>query len=318
MSLTQLCIQSLVRHKEYLQSVENVPFHLLKEFLERININHLQLIKLEKTNIQWIIDDDILWLEFLKHEFPTHVIDQYIVDRRTILRFYKNLISQQYDRDWTIRNYTNYQLRLKLQHLITRDKIMGKYKIPYRMLYEQYSKEMQLRQEQVTEKLRLATQRQNIERANRQIVTLNDVNAVAYLQKRPRYKANRINNAFTNNALSNPYSNNGNATPSNKTIRKPVERRAFGGTAGGPIPAKRALATDTKSLAIDDRTCKRAQMDSIYIQQPPVKSHAPLIQDNKHVKTPSQTVQPSTRPTRRRTREVSPFLKKSRSHRNHN
>ena len=83
-SLQTLCEISLMRNHSNIQSVSNVPYHLLKRILQKVKIP--QLLKLEKSNVLLIFDDDELWLEFLRQDFPTNVHEQFVSKSASISR----------------------------------------------------------------------------------------------------------------------------------------------------------------------------------------------------------------------------------------
>ncbi|EJS42082.1 ela1p [Saccharomyces arboricola H-6] len=185
-SLRTLCEISLMRNHSNIQSVSNVPYHLLKKILQKVKIP--QLSKLEKSNVLLVFDDDELWLEFLKQDFPTNVHEQFVSKRDSICKYYLNFIR---DNDMELYRSDQELIESCLRQSVLKDTRNNKYRIPYRMLYAKYQQEVEKKQEESAERLRLEMQKLQHEREKKQTIVVD--HTVYFKKKNPR-KTTRSDN----------------------------------------------------------------------------------------------------------------------------
>lgn len=251
-TLSELCLQSLIRNKDKFQVIANIPYRLINKYLKRININAIQLMRYERFNLEWIFDDDELWLDFLRADFPTNVHEKYVNNRDTIIKYYKDAIkSIYYDNGANKINKDGYSsenendddflikiiLKNRISDTIKRDTTTKKYKVPYRMLYLQYQEDIKLKEAKITENLRLQMQRIKEEREKKSAVIVGEQ---FYIDNTARRNRGYRKRQFVDRMYMAPTKRMSlqNGTNQKNKNRKPVERVAFGGMAGKRIDSR--------------------------------------------------------------------------------
>ncbi|CCK70753.1 elongin A KNAG_0F00840 [Huiozyma naganishii CBS 8797] len=242
-SLKELCTRSIVKNKDGLVSVENVPLRLIKDSLKRINIGVGQMTRYERSNPLYVLDreaDTEFWLEFLKQDFPTNVHDQYVTSKDSIKEYYTNVLL-----DFGVDLNDGSQLdeyrvyRILLKRWLVRDATLGKYNVPYRMLYFKYQQDEKRKQEQVVERLRIQVQMAKKERELKSTVAVNE-----------SFYINNIKNKTRKGPSSVKLQSQFGVSKPKTVVRRNVERVAFGGMAGRKLdPAKiRAVSRDLPNV----------------------------------------------------------------------
>ncbi|CAI4049513.1 hypothetical protein SKDZ_14G0980 [Saccharomyces kudriavzevii ZP591] len=228
-SLRTLCEISLMRNHSNLQSVSNVPYHLLKKILQKVKIP--QLLRLEKSNVLLVFDDDELWLEFLKHDFPTNVQEQFVSRRDSICKYYFNFIMEN-----DIELYQSDQDLLKscIRQSVVKDTRNNKYRVPYRMLYAKYQQEVEKKQEESAERLRFEMQKLQQEREKKQTIVVDHTD---YFKKRNPKKIARSDNEFHSQLYMKSLKDHESRLKHFRDggfniAKRHAQRVAFGGTAG--------------------------------------------------------------------------------------
>lgn len=229
-SLQTLCEISLMRNHSNIQSVSNVPYHLLKRILQKVKIP--QLLRLEKSNVLLIFDDDELWLGFLKQDFPTNVHEQFVSKRDTICKYYFDFVKKN-----DIELYRSDQDLLKscVRQSVVKDIRNNKYRIPYRMLYSKYQQEVEKKQEESAERLRLEMQKLQQEREKKQTIV---VDHTVYFKKRNTKKTTRLENEAHSQLYMKSLKDHESRLKHFKDggfniAKRHAQRVAFGGKAGG-------------------------------------------------------------------------------------
>ena len=301
-TLSELCLQSLIRNKDKFQIIANVPYRLIDRYLKRINISVVQLMRYERFNIEWIFDDDELWLEFLRADFPTNVHEKYVNSKDTIVKYYKDAIRKIYHNNNNNQNNNKNDddendllikiiLKNKISESIKRDTNTKKYKVPYRMLYLQYQEDIKLKEAKITENLRLEMQRIKEEREKKSTVIVGEQfyidNTVGKNRNyRKRYLMDRLSMAGSAKKMSLPKC----GTKQMSENRKPIERVAFGGMAGKKIDSK-LFRTIYKDPVIDktneDNVMKEQESDE----------HSCMTATVRDSNTTSSTTMSSVNPT---------------------
>lgn len=244
-TLSELCLQSLIRNKEKFQVIGNIPYRLIEKYLKRININANQLMKYERFNVEWIFDADEeeLWLNFLKVDFPTNIHEKYVNNKDSIVKYYKDAIRDIYDNK--NKNNINKEDNDKLNKIILKNKVSDtikrdintkKYKVPYRMLYLQYQEDIKLKEAKITENLRLQMQRIKEERDKKSTVVVGEQfyidNTVG--KNRRNYRKRRLMDKMYITSFNRGFKSQGDTRQLNENKRH-IERVAFGGMAGKQI-----------------------------------------------------------------------------------
>lgn len=233
-SLSKLCEIELVRNHKMLDNTSNIPYRLLSNVLKQMKKD--QLNKVEKCNVLLIFEDDDIWLQFLKSDFPSSVSDSYTSKRETIRDYYLDFIKLN---DPQMLIYDRELIDTYLGRCIRKDPLRNKYKIPYRVLYSNYEQDEIRKAEQSTERLRSKMREIQKERESKQSVT---VDYSFYSKNNPTKK----NNKFSNNSNHNKHSELFKKSLKEHQTRlkyfkdggfdiakKHTNRVAFGGSAGG-------------------------------------------------------------------------------------
>ena len=282
-----------MRNHSNIQSVSNVPYHLLKKILQKVKIP--QLLKLEKSNVLLIFDDDELWLEFLKQDFPTNVHEQFVSKRDTICKYYFNFVKEN---DADLYNSDQDLLKSCLRQSVVKDIRNNKYRIPYRMLYSRYQQEVEKKQEESAERLRLEMQKLQQEREKNQTIV---VDHTVYFKKKNTKKTARLDSEPHSQLYMKSLKDHESRLKHFKDAgfniaKRHAQRVAFGGKAGAqtsssknnPVPIKAEpvkinrhmhdIAVEKKDVAMPTTPLKKRRSDSPSIflnRKKPILSRPP-------------------------------------------
>lgn len=183
-SLSELCEISLTRNCSQLEEVKNVPYRLIQNILWKVKMP--QLVRLEKSNVLLVFEDDEMWLNFLKQDFPTSVHDCFITKKDDIKHYYLNFIN---DNEPELLETDAELIKMYFRSVLKKDLNKNKYKVPYRMLYQRYQDDVIKKQEKCTERLRLQMRQLQQEREKNQTVV---VDQSFYLKNQPKRSNTRM------------------------------------------------------------------------------------------------------------------------------
>lgn len=225
-SLSQLCEVSLMRNYQQLQDVTNVPYRLIKNILLKVKFD--QLCKLEKSNVLLVFEDDELWLNLLKQDFPTSTHESYVSKKNGIKQYYKDFVSEN-DNIATEEYQKLFDIRM--QSMLKKDPGNGQFKVPYRMLYFKYQEDVLRKQEKSAERLRLQMKQLQQERQKNQIVV---VDPSFYAKNQPRRNIKEQHSELFRKTVKEHGSRLQHFKNGGFDIAKRHNTRvAFGGSAGG-------------------------------------------------------------------------------------
>lgn len=290
--LSALCEISLMRNHLALQNVANVPYRLIRNVLMKLKVEHL--CKLEETNSTLIFEDEEVWLELLKKDFPLHVQETFVRKKDDICRFYLSFVESHnpalLEDEELIKNLLKYAVR--------KDPNTHKYRIPSRMLYFKYQDEVLRKQELSTKRLRLRMQEIQQEKQRNQIVPLEDP---VYCEKKT--KPVRSSLADRSDLFVKSYKEHQRRQLHFKSggfdiTRRPVKRVAFGGQVGtalhtslpsAPVSPPPAFTSPNSKLTTSPTVpqkrpsspskVKRVQPPSIFLKRR--KPQLPMVPKNK-------------------------------------
>ncbi|GAV55348.1 hypothetical protein ZYGR_0AS06720 [Zygosaccharomyces rouxii] len=183
-SLSELCEITLTRNYSQLEEVKNIPYRLIHNILWKVKMP--QLVKLERSNVLLVFEDDEMWLNFLKQDFPTSVHDCFITKKDDIKHYYLNFIN---DNEPELLDTDADLIKMYFKSVLKKDLNKNKYKVPYRMLYQRYQDDVVKKQEKCTERLRLQMRQLQQEREKNQTVV---VDQSFYLKNQPKRSSNRM------------------------------------------------------------------------------------------------------------------------------
>lgn len=230
-SLSELCELTLMRNYSQLEEVKNIPYRLIRNILWKVKMP--QLVKLEKSNVLLVFEDDGMWLNFLKQDFPTSVHDCFISKKEDIKHYYLKFISEN---EPEILEVDPELVKMHLKSIVRKDLVKNKYKIPYRMLYQRYQEDVLKKQEKSTERLRLQMKQLQQEREKNQTVV---VDQSFYLKNQPkRSSSNSPYNQHHSELFRKSIKDHGSRLRHFKSggfdiAKRHSTRVAFGGAAGG-------------------------------------------------------------------------------------
>lgn len=183
-SLSDLCEITLMRNHSQLQEVKNIPYRLIHNILWKVKMP--QLVRLEKSNVLLVFEDDEMWLNFLRQDFPTSIHDCFITKKDEIKQYYLDFISEN---EPEILDMDAEVIKMYFRSVIKKDFNKNKYRVPYRMLYQKYQEDAVKKQEKCTERLRLQMRQLQQERQKNQTVV---VDQSFYLKNQPKRSNNRM------------------------------------------------------------------------------------------------------------------------------
>lgn len=229
-SLSELCEISLMRNYLQLHDVKNVPYRLIKNILFKVKLEHL--CKLEKSNVLLVFEDDELWLNFLRQDFPTSVHDCFVTKKDVIIQFYLKFIQEN---DPDLLKQDGDLINVHLQLFIRKELASGKFRKPYRMLYFEYQEDVVRKQEKSAERLRLQMEQIHEERKRKQTVV---VDHSFYAQNQPRKTAKNLSKEHHSDLFRRSVKEHGSRLRHFKSggfdiAKRHATRVAFGGAAGG-------------------------------------------------------------------------------------
>lgn len=279
-SLSELCEISLMRNYLQLHDVKNVPYRLIKNILFKVKLEHLR--KLEKSNVLLIFEDDELWLNFLRQDFPTSVHDCFVTKKDVIVQYYIKFIQEN---DPSLLEQNADLINVHLQLSIRKDLTSSKFRKPYRMLYFKYQEDVVKKQEKSAERLRLQMEQIHEERKKKQTVVLDHT---FYDQNQPRKTARNLSKEHHSDLFMKTIKEHGSRLRHFKSggfniAKRHATRVAFGGAAGGGVPAQ----TEVGERCVSRNTNKDssiAQCDSNVQQQ---QLHAPSPVKKRRIDPPS-------------------------------
>ncbi|EDO16643.1 hypothetical protein Kpol_529p23 [Vanderwaltozyma polyspora DSM 70294] len=165
LSLSKLCEIELVRNYRLLEDVSNVPYRLISNALKLMKVD--QIRRLEAANVLLIFDDDELWENFVKQEFPLRVSDLYTSRRDIIQTYYLSFVKKN---DPELFNNDRELIDNLLNSSIKKCHLNNKFRLPYRLLYLRYEEDDIRKAKQSTERLRLQMRKIKEERESKQSV----------------------------------------------------------------------------------------------------------------------------------------------------
>jgi len=247
--LSEYCQLELMKNPRLLENVANVPYYLLEEVFKQINLEPSHLKKLEETNIFFIFEDDDLWLEFLKKEYPTNVPHSYVSNKTLIENYYMKIYERYEDR---LDEYETDLFDRYVMNKLKKDIQRNKYKIPYRMLFEHYYKDAEKKKMKSAERLRESVHKLDQERKKNQTVT---VDYSKFIHNNAQAKKGRRRKEFWDDRTPiksiDKYNSSQHRNITNKT---PPARIAFGGVAGRPLQKAPTVIRSPMTEMRDSRT----------------------------------------------------------------
>ncbi|QLL32509.1 hypothetical protein HG536_0D00310 [Torulaspora globosa] len=166
-SLSKLCEISLMRNYQQIQNVANVPYRLIQDILLKVKFD--QLCRLEKSNVLLIFEDDELWLNLLKQDFPTSTHESFVSKKDVIRQYYMDFVQEN---DPALLEADPELVETYLQPTLRKSRSNGQFRMPYRMLYFRYQEDVIRKQEKSAERLRLQMKQLQQERIKNQIVVV--------------------------------------------------------------------------------------------------------------------------------------------------
>ncbi|KAG0669742.1 hypothetical protein C6P45_003376 [Maudiozyma exigua] len=232
-TLVEICQQELMKNPKYLENVSNVPYDLISIVFKEINLEPERLKQLESTNIFYIFEDDELWLNFLRKEYPTHVPDSYVSHKSTIENYYMKIF-ESYEKQLDEREIDLFDRYV--MNKIKKDPKRNKYRIPYRMLFETYHNDVERKQMRSAERLRESVHKLDEERKRNQTVTV-DYSMLIHQQGQGRNSKKRRKEYWDDRTpiKSIDKHNFSLKNAMNQIKLNPPTRVAFGGVAGRPL-----------------------------------------------------------------------------------
>lgn len=174
-SLSEICEIHLMRYHTQIDGVPNVPYRLIKQILEKMKVE--QLRRMEASNVFLIFEDDELWCKYLKLDFPTNVQDVYVSKKDKILEYYRRYIME---KDPELIREEPQLLNNWLTNCIKKDVETNRYRLPYRMLYEKYERDVIEKQEESARRLRQQMRHLEEQRQKKQTETIEGAAAAAF------------------------------------------------------------------------------------------------------------------------------------------
>ncbi|CCD25700.1 elongin A NDAI_0F03820 [Naumovozyma dairenensis CBS 421] len=248
-TLFELAKLSLMRNINVLEDIGDVPFRLIADVLNIVSKE--QLNKLEERSLFLVFEDDELWLKFIQKYYPTHVHEQFVSKKDTIIHYYMNFIRKNHPDILPMGSLEDSNMKELIdsffKDLIKKDIKKNKYRVPYRMLYFKYLNDDIKKQERSAEKLRLQMNQLKTEREQNKTIEVGSV----YIPRDSsrNYRKPVFTNVGSSKILNRTLQeesqrlrklneerkrvNKGNQERLKKgIIRTPVSRRAFGGGVG--------------------------------------------------------------------------------------
>lgn len=226
LKLEEICIRSLMKNYTLLNSLANVPYELVKRVLWNLKAD--QLCKLEESNPLLIFEDEEVWHNLLKKDFTLNPKEEFISKKEVIIMFFEQFILRYnatlLEDQNLIHNYFELILKVDMDQL--------KYRLPSRMLYFKYQKELTIKQEQSALQLRKNMQKIKEENQMKKIIKLDDP---LYLERKLKPLKNPLVNRsklFIKSYKELRRTQHVSQHHKFLTSRKPIKRLAFGGQVG--------------------------------------------------------------------------------------
>lgn len=246
-SLSKLCEISLMRNYQQIQNVANVPYRLIQDILLKVKFD--QLCRLERSNVLLVFEDDELWLNLLKQDFPTSTHESFVSKKNVIRQYYIDFVQEN---DPALLKTDPELIDTYLQPALSKSRSNGQFRIPYRMLYFRYQEDVIRKQEKSAERLRLQMQQLQQERIKNQIVVVDPPVSARGLARRSTKEHHSelfLKSMKEHGSRLRHFKNGGFDIAKRHTTRV-----AFGGSAGGaasvsPPPHKDREPSPTQTLA---------------------------------------------------------------------
>lgn len=264
-SLSQLCELTLMRNYQQILDVANVPYRLIKRILLKVKFE--QLCKLEKSNVLLVFEDDELWLNLLKQDFPTSTHESYVSKKAMIRQYYTEFVLEN---DPSLLTSDQELFEIRMQSLLKKNPANGQFRIPYRMLYFRYQEDVIQKQEKSAERLRLQMKQLQQEREKNQIVV---VDPSFYAKNQPRRNLKEQHSDLFRKTIKEHGSRLRHFKNGGFDIAKRHSTRvAFGGSAGGAVVAS-SISTSPRAGVTGVRPTPATKPDS----EPKPKSSSPPV-----------------------------------------
>lgn len=246
-SLSKLCEISLMRNYQQVQEVTNVPYRLIRNILLKVKFD--QLCKLEKSNVLLVFEDDDLWLNLLKQDFPTSIHESFVSKKNVIRQYYIDFVQEN---DPALLEEDFELFETYLQPMLRKDRTNGQFRMPYRMLYFKYQEDVVRKQEKSAERLRLQMKQLQQERMKNQIVVVDPPFSGKNLARKTakEYHSDLFRKSIKEHDSRLRHFKNGGFD----IAKRHATRVAFGGSAGGGLTSPPRLS-DTES---DPRQIRRS------------------------------------------------------------
>ncbi|QLQ79384.1 hypothetical protein HG537_0C00310 [Torulaspora globosa] len=304
-SLSKLCEISLMRNYQQIQNVTNVPYRLIQDILLKVKFD--QLCRLEKSNVLLVFEDDELWLNLLKQDFPTSTHESFVSKKTVIRQYYIDFVQEN---DPTLLQEDPELIETYLQPALRKSRANGQFRIPYRMLYFRYQEDVIRKQEKSAERLRLQMKQLQQERIKNQIVVVDPPISARGLAKRnaKEHHSELFRKSMKEHDSRLRHFKNGGFD----IAKRHTTRVAFGGSAGGapngsppphtdsepnprrsPVeehPRDITFATDANPGLLPVPKKRRTEPPSIFLKKKPV---LPITRPRE---PPTQASQPATSP----------------------
>lgn len=163
--LSALCENILLQNYLALKDLGETRYQLIEKVLYRFNPQ--QLIELESLNPKLMLDDETVWFNLIKKEFPQDVHERYTTNLGKIKEFFKQ---QLHDVGF---DYSN----LNLDNYITYQQLGNtkKYRLPSKLLYLKYKEDYLKKEELAIENLRQRMKAIQKDKEQNRVVHIDDI-----------------------------------------------------------------------------------------------------------------------------------------------
>lgn len=186
-SLSKICEIQLGMNYHLIQDIGDVRFQLIKPIL--LKFNATQLINLEQKNPKLVLEDDYIWLKIIQKQFPNNLDVRFTHSKDKILNFYKNELSK-LNFDASSINFDNY---LVLDEAAAENSVR-RYKLPSKLLYLKYSKELSEKEELAIFNLRERMKKLRQEKEQNKVIKLDRIIPITNNGYRIKKMKNSTNN----------------------------------------------------------------------------------------------------------------------------
>lgn len=243
-SLSELCEISLMRNYQQIQALTNIPYRLVHDILLKVKFD--QLCKLEKSNVLLVFEDDELWLNLLKQDFPTSTHESFVSKRNVIRQYYMDFVREN---DPALLEVDPDLIETYLQPMLRKNRSNGQFRIPYRMLYFKYQEDVIRKQEKSAERLRLQMKQLQQEKMKNQIVVVDPSFAAKNLpRKTPKeYHSELFRKSVKEHGSRLRHFKNGGFDIAKRHATRVAFSGSAGGTPGGASPPSIDLDSELKT-----------------------------------------------------------------------